>query len=148
MSLYNLEAFRSQDHRDEMVRLDKAGICIFCPEHIHQDEEKVEEETANWMVKKNRYPREGSKISLLFIPKKHIKTISELDKQAMNQLLALVSKYEKKYKLDSYAIVIRSGDMRYNGGSMEHLHVHLVVGDTDDPNHEPVRYKLSSRPTN
>lgn len=146
MSLYNLGAFRSQEHRDEMVRLDKAGICIFCPKHIHQDDEKVEEETNNWMVKKNRYPREGSKLSLLFIPKKHVKTISELDKDVMDQFLPLVSKYEKKYKLDSYAIVIRSGDMRYNGGSMEHLHVHLVVGDTDDPNHEPVRYKLSSRP--
>ena len=147
MAYYNEEASRSPKQLEEMKRLNKKGICIFCPEHIHEDKNKVEAQTKHWMVKKNAFPREHTALNLLFIPKMHVKTISELPKEAQVELLPLISKCEKEYKLKSYAIVIRSGDMRFNGGSVEHLHVHLVTGDIDNPNHQPVRYKLSSRPT-
>lgn len=146
MKQYHYKAARSQAQLKEMERLAKAGICIFCPEHIHQDTQKIEIETKEWMVKKNRYPYERTKLHLILIPKKHIKTLSELPKAAQDEFIPLVAEIEKKYKLTSYGLGIRSGDMRFNGGSIEHLHMHLVVGDTDDPNHEPVRFKMSSRP--
>jgi diadenosine tetraphosphate (Ap4A) HIT family hydrolase len=146
MAYYNENAAHGPEHLEEMKRLNKKGICIFCPEHIHEDKEKLELETDHWMVKNNAFPRPHTLINLLFIPKQHVNTISKLSAPAQAELMPLISKFEKKLKLKSYAIVIRSGDMRYNGGSLEHLHVHLVVGDTDSPEHEPVRYKLSSRP--
>jgi diadenosine tetraphosphate (Ap4A) HIT family hydrolase len=146
MAQYHHQAARSKEQLEEMKRLAKQGICIFCPENIVQDTEKIELQTENWMLKKNRYPYENTKHHLVLIPKQHVKDISELSKTAQEEFLPFVARVAKKYRLKSYAVAMRSGDMRYNGGSIEHIHAHLVVGDTDDPNHQPVRFKLSSRP--
>lgn len=146
MAQYHKKAARSDEQLKEMERLSKAGICIFCPENISQDTEKIELETDHWMLKKNRYPYEQTKYHFILIPKQHAKDVSELPINAQEEFLPLVARVAKKYKLKSYAVAMRSGDMRYNGGSIEHIHAHLVVGDTDDPNHQPVRFKLSSRP--
>ena len=82
----------------------------------------------------------------MLIPKKHVNTLPKLARAAQDEFIPLIARCEKAYDLKSYAVGIRSGDMRFNGGSIEHVHVHLVVGDTDDPAHEAVRFKMSSRP--
>lgn len=146
MSHYNNKSARSEAQLKHMQDLARRKICIFCPENIHEDKNKIEIETAHWLVKKNSYPYEHTKLHLILIPKKHVKTISELPTESMSEFLALVAACENKYKLASYAVGIRSGDMRLNGGSIEHLHAHLVVGDTNNPDHRPVRFKMSNRP--
>ncbi|MBX4190474.1 HIT family protein [Candidatus Saccharibacteria bacterium] len=146
MSQYHHKAARSQDQLEEMRRLDKEGKCILCPEFIHEDIHDLEIETEQWMVKKNRYPYENTKLHILIIPKEHVKSVSELTKEAKESFLDVVSECERKYDLNSYAVALRSGDMRFNGGSIEHLHAHLVVGDVDNKKHQPIRFKMSSRP--
>jgi diadenosine tetraphosphate (Ap4A) HIT family hydrolase len=144
---YNLNTARYAKQREQMVELEKRGVCAFCREDMENEmREPIELETEHWVVKKNDYPYERTKLHLLVIPKKHVKTLSELGGPARKDFLDTVEKVEKKWKLTSYSIGIRSGDMRYNGGSVEHLHAHIVVGDTDDPEHEPVRFKMSARP--
>jgi ATP adenylyltransferase len=145
MSLYNFDAFRTADQLEKMKDLDARGICIFCPQHIGEDQEKVLIDTPNWMVKKNSYPYKDTRLHLLLIPKEHIKTLSELSKAAQEDFIPLISRCEEEFDLKSYAVGIRSGGMKKNGGSIEHLHVHIVVGDTDNPYHEVVRFKMSSR---
>jgi len=146
MSQYNPKVARSKAQLEKMQDLIKRGVCIFCPEHIHEDSEKIQIETKHWMVKKNSYPYERTKLHILLIPRVHVSTVSKLPKAAKAEFVDLIAKCEKHFKLTSYALGMRAGDMRYNGGSMEHLHAHIVVGDTDDPNHEPVRFKMSSHP--
>jgi len=145
MALYNFGAARSEAQLADMKDLDGRGICIFCPEHIREDKNKLVLETEYWMVKPNSFPYKNTKLHLLIIPKAHVPTINELPAKAQNLFLSVVAQLEKTYKLDSYAIGMRAGDMRYNGGSIEHLHAHLVVGDTDMAEFEPVRFKMSSR---
>jgi hypothetical protein len=50
-----------------------------------------------------------------------------------------------KYGYPSEALIGRSGDMRRNGGSVEHLHLHYIVGNTDNLEHEEIRFKVSSQ---
>jgi len=146
MSLYNFEAARSEEQRQDMIDLDNRGICIFCPEHIQDDGSEIFFDTDYWIVKENKYPYKDTKAHLVLVPKEHVATISQLSKEAMEEFLSVVSQCETKFKLSSYAVGIRSGDMRFNGSSIEHLHAHIVSGDTDNPKHEPVRFKMSSRP--
>jgi ATP adenylyltransferase len=145
-SLYNFDAARSDAQRREMEDLDEAGVCLFCPEHIDKAVNKLEFETEYWMVKKNDYPYENTNLHLLLIPKAHVATVSKLPKSAQQEFMPLVFRCESLYQLGSYAIALRSGDMRYNASSIQHLHAHLVTGDVDNPDHQPVRVKLSSRP--
>jgi ATP adenylyltransferase len=48
--------------------------------------------------------------------------------------------------LTHYGLGGRNGDCRYTGGTIYHVHVHVIVGDVTNPEHQPVRLRLSSRP--
>lgn len=144
---YNMYVARVPKQLNQMQELAKRGICAFCPEHIRQETRTpIEIETDSWFVKQNDYPYDHTKLHLLLIPKQHIKTLSELTPAAQAEFLPLISQLEKVYKLTSYAIGIRSGDMRYNGGSVEHLHAHLIVADPGYKGPESVRFRMSQRP--
>ena len=145
---YNFDTARREDQLKQMRDLAARGVCAFCRENIEAEmREPIELETDHWVVKKNDYPYERTKLHLLLIPKEHVNTLSKLSPASRHDLIDTIVQAENKWSLTSYAVGIRSGDMRYNGGSVEHLHAHIIVGDTDDPNHEPVRFKVSSRPS-
>lgn len=147
MSQYNLSAARKKDQLERMIELQKNKICAFCPENISEaTDSPIEIETKHWLVKKNDYPYDNTSYHLLVIPKKHVKTISDLTKVAKAEFLDLISQVESKYKFKSYALGMRSGDMRFNGGSVEHLHAQVIVGKVTKVPHEPVRFKMSSQP--
>jgi ATP adenylyltransferase len=148
VSLYNFEAARAKEQLEEMQRLDEEGICIFCPEHIHKASQPIEIETDHWMVKKNDFPYANTDLHLILIPKVHVPTAALLPKAAQMEFMPLVVKCETLFQLGSYALAMRSGDMRFNGGSIEHLHAHIIVGDVKNPDHQPVKVKVSSRPNN
>ncbi len=144
MSLYYFAAARSEEQLADMKQLDARGICIFCPEHITEDASPLQYESDYWMIKNNSFPYKNTKLHLLLIPKQHVTTLTALSEEAQADYFSTIAWVEKEYKLDTYAIVTRSGDMRGNGGSIEHIHTHLIVGDVDNPNHEVVRVKVSS----
>jgi ATP adenylyltransferase len=144
---YNFETARYKEQLQQMKDLSKRGICAFCYENIRTEQrEPIELETQNWVIKKNDYPYEGTKLHLMLIPKEHVKTFADLSQAAQKDFSKTITEVEKHFKLTSYALGMRSGDFRYNGGSVEHIHAHIVVGDTEDPLHEPVRFKMTSRP--
>lgn len=143
--LYHIPAARTPEQRSNMEDLEARSICIFCPEHIREDSSPIEIETDHWMVKKNTFPYKNTSLHLLAIPKDHVKTMTELGKATRLGFFDVLQQCEDQYSLKSYALVIRSGDMEDNGGSIAHLHAHIIVGDTADLSHEPVRVKVSSR---
>lgn len=144
-NLYHLPAARSEEQKQNMIDLESRGVCIFCPEHIAEDTEPVEIETSHWMVKKNKFPYKSTRVHMLVIPKQHVHTMTELDEAAQIDFYNALKQCEERYSMTSYGLVARSGDMAHNAGSIAHLHIHLVVGDTENPDHEPVRVKISSR---
>ncbi len=147
MSLYKIEAGRSDTQKAHMEDLEARGVCVFCPDHIrNEDGESVIFETPAWFVKHNSYPYKSTRLHLLAIPKQHTAELSALAPEAQAEFFTVIEQCIGKFSLASYAVVIRSGDMAHNGGSIEHLHAHIIVGDTSDPNHEPIRVKVSSQP--
>lgn len=145
MSLYHIPAARTDEQRANMEDLEARGICIFCPEYITEDVSPITIETDHWMVKNNSFPYKNTKIHLLLIPKAHARTMPELSDAAQLDFFTALKHAETQYELDSYALVTRSGDMKKNAGSIEHIHTHIIVGDTENPDHEPVRVKVSRK---
>lgn len=144
---YNHARARSDAQAERMMDLEKRNVCAFCRENIETETTSaIEIETSNWVVKESDYPYERTKHHLLIIPKTHAKSVADLSNAAQDELIPLVAKIEKRYKLTSYAFVMRAGDMQYNGGSVEHIHAHVITGDPEHPDPEPVRFKVSSRP--
>lgn len=146
MSLYHIPAARSEAQMEMMKDLETRKICVFCPENItKEDSSPLEIETEHWMVKNNTFPYKDTRVHLLAIPKAHIKTLSALGRLAQQDLFEVIAECEQRFDLKSYGFVVRSGDMRNNGGSIEHLHAHIIAGDTDNPDHQPVKVKISSK---
>lgn len=145
--LYNHEQGRTPEQMRRMKDLDERGVCSFCRENLeHETTSPIEFETEHWIAKANDFPYERTKHHILLIPKVHTSNIRDLPAAAQSEFMPMIAKIEQKYKFKSFGVAMRSGDMRYNGGTVDHFHAHIVVGDTDNPKHEPVRFKLSSRP--
>lgn len=144
---YNDAAARQPEQLAKMKDLAKRDLCIFCYETVNSEADNpIELDETHWYVKKNDYPYKNTVHHWLVVPKVHVRSLSELPVDAQRDFVSVINRLATKHNLTSYAVGLRSGDMRYNGGSVEHLHAHVVVGDTDDPLHQPVRFKMSSRP--
>jgi ATP adenylyltransferase len=141
--LYSFDAARSDEQRQYMEELAAAGICIFCPEHVaRQQREPIEHSGAHWYVKKNDYPYEGALAHYLIVSQIHVVSFDELPDEAGAELWAIKRHLKSRLEPIALATVERSGDMDFNGGSVAHLHVHLVALDTNPA--ATVRFRVSA----
>jgi ATP adenylyltransferase len=143
-ALYHPPAARSADQQRYMENLEADGICVFCPEHFERyHREPVEISGTHWYATRNDYPYEGTSAHFLIVPHAHVSSFDQLPDEAGAELWSI--KRELKSRLDPQAVatVERSGDMRLNGGSVAHLHVHFVALDAEPA--RTVRFRVSSR---
>ncbi|MGC9669034.1 HIT family protein [Planosporangium sp. 12N6] len=147
MGLYQLDNFRHPEQLADMRMLEQYGVCIFCPEHLTGDPaHPVLHETEHWIVTTNKYPYANTRLHLLLVPRAHVEDLLDLEPAARAEYWDVLEWVKAMYELEFYSIGSRNGDGRYTGSSIAHVHVHVVVGDVDDPEHQPVRFKMSGRP--
>jgi ATP adenylyltransferase len=139
-ALYDLSAARSDDQRRYMDELEASGVCIFCSE---EHRAPVELSGEHWYVVKNDYPYEGTRAHYLIVPYEHVSSFDELPDEAGADLWALKRALRERLDPVAVATVERSGDMRYNGGSVAHLHVHFVALEADPA--RTVKFRVSAR---
>ena len=141
--LYNLDAARGEEQRVYMEQLEAAGICVFCPEHVAQyHREPVEHTGTHWYVTRNDYPYEGSAAHYLIVARSHVASFDELPDEAGAELWQIRRELKRRLAPLALATVERSGDMRFNGGSVAHLHVHLVALGAEPG--KTVRFRVSA----
>lgn len=140
--LYHLPAARGEEQLRHMEKLEHAGVCVFCAEHFAAfHREPVEIAGEHWYVTKNDYPYIGTRAHYLIVSNLHVRSFDELPDEAGAELWALKRRLKQRLAPLAVATVERSGDMRYNGGSVAHLHVHFVA--LDDNPESTVRFKVS-----
>jgi len=126
-----------------MEDLEAAGICVFCEEHLAEHQpEPVEHTGEHWYVTKNHYPYEGTQAHYLIVARRHVKSFDELPDKAGAELWAIRRMLTARLAPAAIATVERSGNMLYNGGSVAHLHVHLVALDPSPT--ATVRFRVSA----
>jgi len=140
----NHENARTPEQQELMRKIEEDGVCPFCAEYFTTYHPKpVLKETEYWFVTENMSPYAGTKHHFIFVYKPaHVTRMSDLAPEAMIDLWELVAQMEKEYEIPGGAFFVRFGDSKYTGGSVAHLHAHLLMGDADAPGHEAVRVKL------
>jgi ATP adenylyltransferase len=123
-----------------MQDLAAKGVCLFCSD---EHRSKIELEGDYWYVVKNDYPYEGTSGHYLIVPHAHVSSFDELPDEAAVDLWALKRRLKERLDPPATATVERSGDMRYNGGSVAHLHVHFVALETAPS--RTVKFRVSAR---
>lgn len=144
MSLYYLGNHRTPEQAEDMQRLEAAGVCVFCPGQVQLD---VVHRTPQWTIVPNKYPYQRTRLHLLMIPDEHVTDLVDLSPAAQADFWPALAWIRDTHALAHYGLAVRNGLTEYNGGTIRHLHLHVLQGDVDDPAHDPVRVKLSSRPT-
>jgi ATP adenylyltransferase len=141
--LYNLDAARGAEQLERMRSLEAEGVCIFCPEHAERwQREPVEHSGEHWYVTRNDFPYEGAAAHYLIVARRHVSSFEELPDEAGAELWRIRRELAARLGADAFATVERSGDMRLNGGSVAHLHVHMVALDPSPP--KTVRFRVSA----
>ena len=92
-----------------------------------------------WLVTKNNWPYKGSKHHLLFITRDHIEATQDLSPAAWTDLQKLYKKVISEGAIKGATLMLRSGDTKITGATVNHLHAHLVVGSPRTKNTEPIR---------
>ncbi len=87
---------------------------------------------------RNGYPYEGAAAHYLIVARRHVASFDELPDEAGAELWRIRRGLKGELAPLAMATVERSGDMRFNGGSVAHLHVHLVALDEAAGPQEPV----------
>ena len=142
--LYSLDAARGGEQLERMRRLEAEDVCIFCLENAERlGREPSEEIGEHWYLTRNDFPYAGTVAHHLIVARRHVVSFEELPDAAGAELWAIRRRLVGRLGAPAYATVERSGDMRFNGGSVAHLHVHFVALDTAPA--ETVRFRVSAR---
>lgn len=143
--LVYLPASRFDDQTEKMEQILQDGLCPFCPEWLDwYHDSSVVFETRYWVVTPNDNPYSGALIDLLLIPKEHVMSFELLTYESQKDFGVVIAKIINQYNLDFGALGMRFGQMWHTGGSVAHLHAQLKVGDVHNPEHRPIRFKMSS----
>jgi len=145
----NLENARTTEQAILMQEIKEDGVCPFCIEHLRKYHPKpILRETDWWVVTENMSPYEGTRVHYLFVYKSgHITRPNELSAEALTDLFALFDWTSRETSVLGGAFLMRFGDTRYNGASVDHLHAHLIATEADGPGMEGVRIKVGFKKT-
>jgi len=122
------------------------GCCPFCKEHLFKFHEKpIIKEGKFWLLTENQWPYNNAKVQFLFISKKHIENISEIEPEASAELIRLASWAIRKYGIKGGAICMRFGNTKYSGATVKHLHAQLIEPDLNRPSYKPIRFFIGSK---
>jgi ATP adenylyltransferase len=142
MSLYHLGNSRGDAQSAYMRQLAADGVCIFCPDHLAADPgQEILHRTGHWTVTPNRFPYASTRLHLMLVPHEHVTDLLDLTAPAQRDFWSTLDWVRQTYGLSYYGLGARNGDPRFTGGTIAHVHVHVIVGDPDG---EPVRFKVSS----
>ena len=148
-SVFYYPSSRSASQTKKMQDIESVGICPFCTEwlewyHDAPVDNKLQFEY--WVVTSNDNPYKGTVIDLLIISKEHTVHFSRLSEAAQSEYGIVIAAVADKYKLFNYAVGMRVGPVSMVGGSVNHLHAHIKVGDVYSPNHSPIKFSMSNKP--
>src|SRR5581483_6801784 len=115
--------------RKVLTRIIEDNVCPFCEEHFLKYHTKpIIKKGKYWILTENFDPYAGSKHHFLAVSRTHIQHAKDLSVAAQNELFKLFLGQAKKFKMKGAAIFMRFGDTEYTGGTVEHLHAHLIAG--------------------
>ena len=112
----------SEEYRKELEEIEKKGECPFCSKNISN----AIFTTHHWAVFTNEYPYKEASQHFLIIYREHSEDVTDLLADALAELTHLVLKLQLAYKLEGHKLLIRSGDMKKSGATVQHLHAQLI----------------------
>lgn len=139
------ERGRSPEQKRVLAEITESGICPFCTEGLkkwHKNAILAEDEY--WLLTTAMWPYDFTENHLLLISKKHAKRLGQLPAEAGTSLWKFITIVEASYGITSGSFFMRFGDPQHNGGSVDHLHAHVIKPDLNQA-WGSIKVKLGSK---
>ena len=144
--MVDVAEFHNEEQHRVMEQIAKDGVCPFCLTHLAKyHREPILWENRDWLVTNNDYPYDGTGLHLLIICKHHIEKIVDLDATAWTTFGQTTKWIIRRFRLKGGSLLMRFGEMRYNGSSVQHLHAHIIVGKKKGRDTESLKVKVGYR---
>lgn len=129
MSLVRLDNARDPEQLRRMKELEEKGECHFCGDVSQKHTAPIVYQNMRWFVVANDFPYSESVHHYLVVSKKHFTKVTDLFLEAQVDLFDALRWLERFLEYPAgYSIFVRSGDMAYTSGTLDHLHIHFLVG--------------------
>lgn len=133
---------RSPEQVALMKKIQADGVCPFCWGNLEKYHPKpVLKKTEWWLMTENMSPYGNIPTHYIFIYKNHVTALSEISPEGYADLFKLIATIETEQQLVGGTFMIRFGKPTYTGGSVSHLHAHLISG-VDQSEGDAVRVKV------
>lgn len=135
---------REPEQQAKMELHKKKGTCHFCPDGFVEHKSPVIYPGATWFITANDYPYTGAIHHYLIVSKRHVISVTDLNQTEFFELMSCVIPWLQKHlNVAGYSIIIRNGKMTLTGATLDHLHVHFVVGaEKEGPEHEMILARI------
>lgn len=121
---------RVSEQLENMKRIQRDGVNPFEWKHFTTyHREPVLRKGRYWLITPNDFPYEGTRLHLLLVYKYAVKYPSQTKPAAWAELREHLAWIEKTYRLKGGMVAMRFGEPSHTGGSVDHLHLHVIVGD-------------------
>ncbi len=142
-SFININNSREAEQIEVMQKIADEAHCPFCEENLRlYHKNPILKEGRYWLVTNNQWPYKHTKHHLLLIYKTHATKLAELDSAAGTELFSIVKELEQEFAFEGGGLALRFGDTDFSAGTVNHLHVQLVIPDAMAKDFEPVKIKL------
>lgn len=141
----NLRHARTKEQVEVMTQIIKDGVCPFCPDYLLKYHSKpIIKETRHWFLTENMSPYEGTAHHLMLISKRHFTMPGKMKATESKELFEITGWVTDKLKIHGGALLMRFGDNEITGGSVDHFHVHIIVGNAtrSDEGVEKIKTKV------
>lgn len=120
------------------------GFCPFCEEHLFKHHPRpVLYKSKYWLVTENAWPYKGSRFHFLFIARPHIEATENMSSLMWTDLQKLYKKLVRENNIKGATLMMRSGDTKITGASVNHLHAHIIVGVPRTKTTKPIKALVS-----
>lgn len=139
MDVRNAGVLPRVGYSDTLMKITEEGICPFCEKNLLRHHSKpILFKNKEWIVTKNAWPYEGSKHHFLLISRTHIEDAKDASSEVWKLLGTAYKKLCREFSLKGATLFIRSGDTKYTGASVNHLHAQVVSGSARTDRSMPI----------
>ncbi len=142
-SFVNLANARTHEQIKVMTQIEKDGVCPFCEKYFTKyHPKKIIKKTKSWFFTENMSPYEGTRHHFLLVCRRHLNMPGDLNLDELGDLFSLIKWSTKRYKISGGSLLIRFGDPNLTGGSVDHLHLHIIVGQPKRNTSQSIKVKV------
>ncbi|SCX59738.1 Diadenosine tetraphosphate (Ap4A) hydrolase [Klenkia marina] len=123
-----------------MADLEARGVCLFCADAGSEvGGGDLVAETEHWRAVGNDFPYRGAAEHVLLVPRAHVTDVLDLGDVARAELWDVL-RTVRGGSTGPYGLGMRNGPCEGTGGTIAHVHLHVLVPDGE----QPLRMRFSS----